>query len=101
MDLLNFLNLISFLCNSIFFCNFQDINFNFKAGDTIGVIPHNDESDVNLITKHLDLNLNQYYFLSVDSSVKGGKIPAHVPKESTVRHVLTHCLDLRSVIKKV
>ncbi|CAB3246820.1 unnamed protein product [Arctia plantaginis] len=81
----------------------KDSNFNFKAGDTIGVIPHNNESDVNFIISHLDLTslADECYSLSVDSSVKGGKIPAHVPKESTVRHVLTHCLDLRSVMKKL
>lgn len=83
--------------------HFQGSNFNFKAGDTIGIIPHNDESDVNFVLNHLNLTstADLSYTLSTDTSVKGNKIPVHVPMKSTLRHVLTHCLDLRSVLKKV
>ncbi|XP_075975660.1 methionine synthase reductase-like [Anticarsia gemmatalis] len=92
-------------CKAVYEVTFdvKGSNLNFKAGDTIGVIPHNDESDVNFIISHLDLTLkaDHCYTLSVDASVKGSKIPAHVPVKSTLRYILTNCLDLRSVLKKL
>lgn len=82
---------------------FQGSEFFFKAGDTIGVIPHSDESDVDLIIRHLDLHSSADlpYTLTLGNSIKGSKIPPHVPVKSTIRHVLTHCVDLRSLLKKV
>ncbi|KAJ8716797.1 hypothetical protein PYW07_003424 [Mythimna separata] len=79
---------------------FQDLYL--KAGDTIGVIPHNDESDVDLIISHLNLDATADlpYTLTIDNNIKGSKIPPHVPVKSTIRHVLTHCVDLRSLLKK-
>lgn len=67
------------------------------------MIPHNDESDVDLIIDHLNLctTADLFYALTLDNSIKGSKIPLHVPVQSTIRHVLTHCVDLRSLLKKV
>ncbi|KAI5639481.1 FAD binding domain-containing protein [Phthorimaea operculella] len=78
-------------------------NFHFKPGDTIGIIPHNIEAEVNTVLSHIDLATlaDVPYKLSVDKSQKGAKIPAHVPVKSTLRHVFTHCLDLRAVLKKL
>ncbi|XP_047025325.1 methionine synthase reductase-like [Helicoverpa zea] len=91
-------------CKAVYEVTFdvEDSKFEFKAGDTIGVIPHNDESDVNLIISHLNLvpTVDLSYRLTLDDTVKGAKIPVHVPIKSTIRHVLTHCLDLRSILKK-
>uniref|UniRef100_A0A2A4JCR1 Methionine synthase reductase n=1 Tax=Heliothis virescens TaxID=7102 RepID=A0A2A4JCR1_HELVI len=92
-------------CKAVYEVTFdvEDSKFNFKAGDTIGVIPHNDESDIEFIISHLNLapTADLTYRLTLDDTVKGGKIPVHVPIQSTLRHVLTHCLDLRSILKKV
>ncbi|KAJ2951219.1 hypothetical protein O0L34_g5615 [Tuta absoluta] len=78
-------------------------DFHFKPGDTIGIIPHNIETEVNSVLSHLDLTAlaDVPYKLCVDKSQKGAKIPAHVPVKSTLRHVFTHCLDLRGVLKKL
>lgn len=92
-------------CKAVYEVTFdiEGSNFNFKAGDTIGIISYNDESEVNHVISHLNLTskADLYYSITADSSVKGSKIPAHVPVKSTLRHVLTHCLDLRSILKKL
>ncbi|KAJ8723173.1 hypothetical protein PYW08_003085 [Mythimna loreyi] len=89
-------------CKAVYEVTFHVEGFNFKAGDTIGVIPHNDESDVDLIISHLNLDATADlpYTLTFDNSIKGSKIPPHVPVKSTIRHVLTQCVDLRSLLKK-
>ncbi|XP_026318821.1 methionine synthase reductase isoform X2 [Hyposmocoma kahamanoa] len=74
-------------------------NLSFSPGDTIGIIPHNPTSDVDFIISHLCLQAHLTYVLSV-KSLKG-KIPAYIPVRSTLWHVLTHCVDLRGVLKKV
>lgn len=82
---------------------FQDSTFTFKAGDTVGVIPQNDESDVFAVLNHLGIReqANCSYELRVNKTQKGAKHPPHIPTKSTLRHVLTHCVDLRCVLKKV
>ncbi|XP_049872512.1 methionine synthase reductase [Pectinophora gossypiella] len=77
--------------------------FNYKPGDTIGVIPQNSTADVEQILDHLNLKsqADDQYTLIVDKTLKGAKIPVHVPVKSTLRHVFQYCLDLRSVIKKL
>ncbi|XP_045769327.1 methionine synthase reductase-like isoform X2 [Maniola jurtina] len=78
-------------------------NLNFRPGDTIGVIPENSQSEVDCVIEHLDLKdvADCDYVLSIDSTQKSGRVPAHLPVESTLRHVLTHCVDLRGVLKKL
>ncbi|XP_063534878.1 methionine synthase reductase [Cydia strobilella] len=81
--------------------NVKESNFEFKAGDTIGILPQNSPEDVNAILDHLGITQgDQRYNLTVDSSSKT-KLPGHVPVRSTLRHVLTCCLDLRGVLKKL
>lgn len=91
------------ICNFNNVCIFQGSNFTFRPGDTIGIIPSNKSSEVDTIIDHLNLKSQAelQYSLSVNNSPKGGKIPPHIPTKSTVRHVLTYCCDIRSVLKKV
>lgn len=80
--------------------NLQGSNLNFRPGDTIGVIPRNLDTEVSLIINHLELSdVDCSYNITVNS--QKGKIPAHIPVKSTLRYVLTYCVDLRSVMKKV
>ncbi|XP_047990459.1 methionine synthase reductase [Leguminivora glycinivorella] len=77
----------------------KESNFEFKAGDTIGILPQNSVEEVNTILDHLGITQgDQWYNLTSGSKAK---VPAHVPVRSTLRHVLTHCVDLRGVIKKL
>ncbi|XP_046978249.1 methionine synthase reductase-like [Vanessa cardui] len=92
-------------CKSVYEVSFniEGSNFDFAAGDTIGIVPQNNKSEVDDIINHLELisvvDLN--YTLRVASEQKGAKIPAYIPVTSTLRHVLTHCVDLRGIIKKL
>ncbi|XP_013193616.2 methionine synthase reductase [Amyelois transitella] len=77
-------------------------NFTFKPGDTIGIIPHNDDASVNFILSHLDLisQADLPYHLSCDTSQKL-KLPQHIPVRCTLRNVLKNIVDLRSILKKL
>ncbi|XP_030021569.2 methionine synthase reductase [Manduca sexta] len=92
-------------CKAVYEVTFDvtDCNFTFKAGDTIGVVPQNNEEEVNAVLRHLDLEslADTSYTLRVDSSIKGCKIPPHIPVKSTLKYLLTHCVDLRSILKKL
>lgn len=79
---------------------FQNSNFKFKAGDTIGIIPQNRENEVEFIISHLDLSSHADLAYTLRSQ-KGIKIPNHIPVKSTLRHVLQSCVDIRCILKKV
>lgn len=83
--------------------HFQDSNLKFRPGDTIGVLPQNTATEVDFLLEHLELTskADVQYELTVDKAVKGAKIPPHIPVQSSLRHVLTHCVDVRGVVKKV
>ncbi|XP_073955307.1 methionine synthase reductase [Choristoneura fumiferana] len=91
-------------CKTVYELTFdvKGSNFEFKAGDTIGILPRNNPDEVNAVLEHLGLaaQADLCYDLNVNSNLKG-KIPAHVPVKSTIRHVLSHCVDLRSILKKL
>lgn len=80
---------------------FQDSNFTFKAGDTIGIIPKNPQVEVDFILNHLSLTSQADLPYTLLLGNKESKIPTHVPVKSTLRQVLTDCLDLRCLLKKV
>ena len=86
----------------ILFCNFQGSKFVYKPGDTIGIIPHNTAEDVDAVISHLGLEkqANLSYTLTTNTNVKG-KIPPHIPVKSTLKHLFTYSVDLRSILKKV
>ncbi|XP_023954571.2 methionine synthase reductase [Bicyclus anynana] len=81
----------------------KDSDLNFRPGDTIGIIPQNLQSEVDSVLKHLHIEheAGRKYTILTDTSQKGTRIPPHVPIESTLRHVLTYCVDLRGILKKL
>ncbi|KAH9631682.1 hypothetical protein HF086_014683 [Spodoptera exigua] len=80
----------------------EDSNLTFKAGDTVGIIPQNDDSDIGFIVNHLNLasTVDLPYSIIIESNIKGSKLPIHIPVKSTLRHVLRYCVELRSLLKK-
>ncbi|KAM3957079.1 methionine synthase reductase [Aphomia sociella] len=92
-------------CKAVYEITFDitDSNFKFRPGDTIGVIPHNNSNDVEFIVDHLNLRtqIDVQYKLSCNTNQKGAKIPVHIPLKSTLKHVLSNYVDLRSVVKKL
>lgn len=84
---------------------FQDINYSFKPGETIGIIPSNDDSEVELLISLLNLEnvADRVYSLSVlkETTKKNPSIPKHIPETGTIKYILTHCLDIRGPPSKV
>ncbi|KAI9579774.1 methionine synthase reductase [Glossina fuscipes] len=77
-------------------------DFTWQPGNTIGILPHNDESDVEDILKYLNLENkadNLCVFQLMQESKKT-KYPSHIPNRTTPREVLRDCLNLRGVLKK-
>ncbi|KAJ0183465.1 hypothetical protein K1T71_001441 [Dendrolimus kikuchii] len=92
-------------CKAVYEVTFdvEGSNFEFKAGDTIGILPCNIPREVEAVLNHLDLRTqaDTPYHLTVNNSIKGCKIPPHIPVQSTLRHVLSFSVDLRAVLKKL
>ncbi|XP_038213822.1 methionine synthase reductase [Zerene cesonia] len=91
-------------CKDIYEIDFDisGSNFVFSPGDTIGVIPRNNALEVSTVISHLDLDdvKDLQYNLSIEPDKKG-KIPLHIPVKSSIEYVLTYCVDLRGVVKKL
>lgn len=90
-------------CKDVYEITFdvKDSNFTFKAGDTIGIIPKNPQVEVDFILNHLSLTSQADLPYTLLLGNKESKIPTHVPVKSTLRQVLTDCLDLRCLLKKL
>ncbi|KAF5308397.1 hypothetical protein FQR65_LT06218 [Abscondita terminalis] len=83
----------------------QNVEYEFQPGDTIGILPENDESEVNEIMERLLLtNLaRKVYNLEIitETSKKNPVIPQHIPKESTLFDIFLKHLDIRTPPKKL
>ncbi|XP_066909404.1 methionine synthase reductase isoform X2 [Halyomorpha halys] len=77
----------------------SDLNLTYLPGDTIGILPKNDEKEINVILNRLGLSGDVKYKLSVDETKKK-KIPSYIPPVFSVKFLLQNCLDIRSVVKK-
>ncbi|CAG4935478.1 unnamed protein product [Parnassius apollo] len=92
-------------CKAVYEVTFDisSTNLSFCPGDTIGLIPKNLDAEVDFVIDHLDLTsiVDCSYTITVDHGQKGARTPAHVPVKSRLRHVLTHCVDIRAVVKKL
>uniref|UniRef100_A0A1A9WFP3 Methionine synthase reductase n=1 Tax=Glossina brevipalpis TaxID=37001 RepID=A0A1A9WFP3_9MUSC len=77
-------------------------DFTWQPGNTIAILPHNDESDVEDFLEVLNLHDkadNLCAFELVKDSKKA-KYPLHIPKQTTPREILRDCLNLRGILKK-
>ncbi|KAH8326379.1 hypothetical protein KR067_006079 [Drosophila pandora] len=78
--------------------------FEFQPGDTIAVLPSNDEKLVDELLDRLELVSKADTMCSVKLGLKcakkGAKVPAHVPQTTSPREILTHCLALNTVPQK-
>lgn len=75
-------------------------NLNYYPGDTIGIIPQNNDEEIEDLLKILSLTGEADKPLTI-SAENCTKIPPHIPVRSTLRHILTYCIDLRSIVKKL
>ncbi|XP_055382834.1 methionine synthase reductase [Condylostylus longicornis] len=77
--------------------------FKFLPGDTIGILPENDEEEVEFILKRLDLLEKADIPCKIqlkNVSAKSVKIPVHIPKQTTCRVILTNLINYKCVPKK-
>ena len=86
---------------------FQNTGLETLPGDSVSVICPNPEVEVNALLERLQISSDRADLpfelsISANATKKNAKIPDYLPiKHSTLRHVFTHVLDIRSVPKKV
>lgn len=69
----------------------------YLPGDTIGILAKNRTAEVDLI-------LQNFQYTEPDEPLKlssNKKLPIYLPEHGTIRRILTECLDIRSVPKKL
>ncbi|XP_061852033.1 methionine synthase reductase isoform X2 [Colius striatus] len=81
-----------------------DTVFDYQPGDTFCVICPNNASEVEELLHILGLSEKGEYFVCVRvkeaTKKKGAAYPQHIPERSTLKFILTWCLEIRAVPKK-
>ncbi|XP_065686493.1 methionine synthase reductase [Patagioenas fasciata] len=81
-----------------------DTMFDYQPGDAFCVICPNNVSEVEELLQILGLSEKGDYFVCVKvkqgAKKKGAAIPQHIPARSTVKFILTWCLEIRAIPKK-
>ncbi|NWH64701.1 MTRR reductase, partial [Geococcyx californianus] len=81
-----------------------DTAFNYQPGDAFCVICPNNASEVEELLQILGLSEKGEYFVCVKvkqgTKKKGAARPQHIPERSTLRFILTWCLEIRAIPKK-
>ncbi|KAH0618045.1 hypothetical protein JD844_016999 [Phrynosoma platyrhinos] len=82
----------------------SNTTFSYQPGDAFNVICPNYTSEVDELLNILGLLEKKDFFvcLKVKSGTKkrGAALPQHIPEKSTVKFILTWCLEIRAVVKK-
>ncbi|XP_030764571.1 methionine synthase reductase [Sitophilus oryzae] len=83
----------------------KDIEYQFKPGDTIGILPPNNEEEVNrlLLRLNYESQSHKIYKLTIleQTTKKNPSIPKHVPENSTLYSIFLNNIDIRLPPKKV
>uniref|UniRef100_A0A8D0G5V9 Methionine synthase reductase n=1 Tax=Sphenodon punctatus TaxID=8508 RepID=A0A8D0G5V9_SPHPU len=78
--------------------------FSYQPGDAFGVICPNNSSEVEELLRRLGLAEKKECFaclkIKKDTKKKGAAQPHYIPERSTVKFILTWCLEIRAVPKK-
>ncbi|KFQ26174.1 Methionine synthase reductase, partial [Merops nubicus] len=78
--------------------------FDYQPGDAFYIICPNNSNEVEELLHILGLSEKGDYFVSVkikqDTKKKGAAYPRHIPERSTLRFILTWCLEIRAIPKK-
>ncbi|NXG70999.1 MTRR reductase, partial [Baryphthengus martii] len=81
-----------------------DTVFDYQPGDAFCVICPNNINEVEELLHVLGLSEKGEYFVSVDikqgTKKKGAAHPQHIPERSTLKFILTWCLEIRAIPKK-
>ncbi|NWU46452.1 MTRR reductase, partial [Dromas ardeola] len=81
-----------------------DTVFDYQPGDAFCVICPNNVNEVEELLQILGLSEKGEYFVCVKvkqgTKKKGATHPQHIPERSTLKFILTWCLELRAIPKK-
>ncbi|KAM9228175.1 methionine synthase reductase [Leptosomus discolor] len=81
-----------------------DTVFDYQPGDAFCVICPNNVSEVEQLLQILGLSEKGEYFVCVKvkqgTKKKGAAHPQHIPERSTLKFILTWCLEIRAIPKK-
>ncbi|NXW53640.1 MTRR reductase, partial [Eurystomus gularis] len=81
-----------------------DTVFDYQPGDAFCVICPNNVNEVEELLHILGLSEKGEHFVSVkvkqDTKKKGAAHPKHIPEGSTLKFILTWCLEIRAIPKK-
>ncbi|EDW84301.1 uncharacterized protein Dwil_GK13220 [Drosophila willistoni] len=81
-----------------------DAAFSYEPGDTIAILPHNENKVVDALLQRLHLSgqADDVCHIKLASKLvkKSAKLPEHIPNSSSVREIFTHCLSLNGILKK-
>ncbi|XP_054020285.1 methionine synthase reductase [Dryobates pubescens] len=81
-----------------------DIIFDYQPGDAFCIMCPNSASEVEELLRVLGLSEKGEYFVSVKvkqgTKKKGAAYPQHIPQRSTLKFILTWCLEIRAIPKK-
>ncbi|NXL60668.1 MTRR reductase, partial [Chordeiles acutipennis] len=81
-----------------------DTVFDYQPGDAFCVICPNNVSEVEELLQILGLSDKGEYFVCVNvkqgTKKKGATRPQHIPERSTLKFILTWCLEIRAIPKK-
>uniref|UniRef100_J3SC79 NADPH-dependent diflavin oxidoreductase 1 n=1 Tax=Crotalus adamanteus TaxID=8729 RepID=J3SC79_CROAD len=70
----------------------------YGAGDIVMIQPHNSPEEVRLFCDLLGLDPDACFTLRPTEA--GTPLPVHLPQPSTVRYLVTHCLDITCVPRR-
>ncbi|CAG7834783.1 unnamed protein product [Allacma fusca] len=77
--------------------------FRFQPGDSVAIVSPNPVGEVSAILQHLgvdDAQADGEVNVRLNPSVPKGKMPAHVPTETSIRNLFTYVCDIRMPPKK-
>lgn len=80
-------------------------DFSYQPGDAFSVICPNSDSEVQNLLHRLQLTDKREYRvllkIKADTKKKGAALPQHIPERCSLQFLLTWCLEIRAVPKKV
>ncbi|XP_053695751.1 methionine synthase reductase-like [Sabethes cyaneus] len=80
------------------------VTHRFNPGDTVGILTKNFDYDVDAVLSQLKIDNDRiYYQVEIDTATKKKKaaIPPYIPSFIQIRKLLSECLDLRAIPKKL
>ncbi|XP_016042531.2 methionine synthase reductase isoform X2 [Erinaceus europaeus] len=83
----------------------SETDFSYEPGDTFDVLCPNSSSEVQHLLRRLQLadqgGHRVFLALMADTKKKGAALPPHIPEGRSLRFLLTWCLEIRAIPKKV